>query len=166
MAVAMQPQRLKIAKCHWDTGAKRYADARSAGPKIGDPVCKFGKESTRDCGTVVQLNHSVYDGDLGGIVGGQVLTSILNGSSTCTFGDSGGPFYRDAEAYGVLEGALADDDGYLRSLCLSPRRPDDEVHTHRYRTGRHRAVIGMRIHPFHGLLNGRVSGGLHGRFRS
>ncbi|MEV4222911.1 S1 family peptidase [Nonomuraea sp. NPDC049725] len=99
---------------YWDVGSKRYADARSAGPKINDPVCKFGQKSKRDCGRVIALNQTVYDGDLGVVVGGQVLTTILNGSDTCTFGDSGGPFYRDAEAYGVLKGALVDEDNYLR----------------------------------------------------
>ncbi|MEU7836282.1 S1 family peptidase [Nonomuraea sp. NPDC049129] len=93
---------------YWDDGAKRYADARSAGPAIGDAVCKYGQATGRDCGTVTKLNHTIGD------VGGQVVTTIRATDTTCWFGDSGGPFYRDAEAYGVLKGAATPVEG---SFC-------------------------------------------------
>jgi hypothetical protein len=84
---------------YWDWGQKRYADSRSAGPVDGHHVCKFGYVTGRSCGDIVALNHTV------GNVGGQVVTNIDATSNTCWFGDSGGPFHRGAEAYGVLKGA-------------------------------------------------------------
>jgi hypothetical protein len=103
---------------YWDWGQKAYVDGVSSGPQLNQSVCKFGFVSGYDCGTILKLNYSFYDGDIGDIVGGQVLTSILNGSTRCTFGDSGGPFFRATsagmQAYGVLKGALVDDDNYLR----------------------------------------------------
>ncbi|MGW4801343.1 hypothetical protein ACWEPC_53865 [Nonomuraea sp. NPDC004297] len=79
---------------YWDWSQKAYVDSVSSGPQMNQSVCKFGFASGYDCGTVVKLNHSYYDGEIGDIVGGQVLTSILNGSTRCTFTDSGGPFFR------------------------------------------------------------------------
>ncbi|WP_433212244.1 S1 family peptidase [Microtetraspora malaysiensis] len=86
---------------YWDAGAKRYADSQSPGPSIGDPVCKYGQKTGRRCGTVTKLNHTI------GNVGGQVVTNIPATETTCWFGDSGGPFYNDAEAYGVLKGGAS-----------------------------------------------------------
>ncbi|MFC0861865.1 S1 family peptidase [Sphaerimonospora cavernae] len=86
---------------YWDSGAKRYADFQSPGPSINDPVCKYGQTTGRRCGTVKKLNHTI------GGVGGQVVTSIPATETTCWFGDSGGPFYNGAEAYGVLKGAAS-----------------------------------------------------------
>ncbi|MFD9943209.1 S1 family peptidase [Nonomuraea sp. NPDC059023] len=84
---------------YWDWGQKRYADSRSGGPVDGHFVCKFGFATGRSCGDIVALNYTI------GNVGGQVVTNINATSTTCWFGDSGGPFYRDAQAYGVLKGA-------------------------------------------------------------
>ncbi|MFI6503971.1 S1 family peptidase [Nonomuraea typhae] len=92
---------------YWDWGQKKYADARSAGPKVGDAVCKFGFTTGRSCGTVTALNQNDGAG-----TGGLVRTTIPSGPATCYHGDSGGPFHRDGgEAYGVLTGDLVDGNG-------------------------------------------------------
>ncbi|MEV8636382.1 S1 family peptidase [Streptosporangium sp. NPDC051023] len=95
---------------YWDWGQKKYADARSAAPKVGDAVCKFGYKTGRSCGTVAAINQTTMDGTIGGLV----RTTIPVGATTCDHGDSGGPFHRDGgEAYGVLRGSLYDDSGVL-----------------------------------------------------
>ncbi|MBG0825133.1 hypothetical protein HS048_31050 [Planomonospora sp. ID91781] len=96
---------------YWDWGQKKYADARSSGPKVGDAVCKFGFRTGRSCGTVTAINQD--DGDL---TGGLVRTTIpAEDLDNCFRGDSGGPFHRNGgEAYGVLTGYLYDAEGIPR----------------------------------------------------
>ncbi|NUR85513.1 MAG: trypsin-like serine protease [Nonomuraea sp.] len=85
---------------YWDWGGKRYADAESPGPEINDVVCKFGFTTGRSCGTVTAKNLS------SGLVGGLVATSTPFPSAECDHGDSGGPYYEDATAYGILHGGI------------------------------------------------------------
>lgn len=99
---------------YYGTSAKAYVDAEDPGPLEGDPICKYGKKSGLDCGTVARTHYT------SGVVGGLHVTDIHVGASTCDHGDSGGPVLFGSAgpssftAYGIVHGAgeLVDGGGF------------------------------------------------------
>ncbi|MFI7703211.1 S1 family peptidase [Nonomuraea sp. NPDC049480] len=81
---------------YYDFSKKRYADARSGMPAVGDSVCKFGKISGRVCTSVRYRNVSVNG----------LKHMVISNTTNCASGDSGGPWYSGGTAVGIHQGLI------------------------------------------------------------
>lgn len=81
---------------YYDFSMKRYADARSGMPAVGDSVCKFGKISGRVCTSVRYRNVSVNG----------LKHMVISNTTNCASGDSGGPWYSGGTAVGIHQGLI------------------------------------------------------------
>jgi hypothetical protein len=75
---------------------------------VGDQVCKYGRTTLYDCGTIDALNES------GGDCNGGVYVKNTGGD-LAEGGDSGGPVFKNNRAWGLIEceydGIFGDDNG-------------------------------------------------------
>lgn len=84
------------------------------GEQVGDPVCRAGITTGRQCGRILIVNYTQAIADDGKTVNlaGQVRTSA------CSLpGDSGGPFHQAGIGYGMNSAASFTTDAQGRPAC-------------------------------------------------
>ncbi|WP_408962691.1 S1 family peptidase [Nonomuraea angiospora] len=83
---------------YYDWNLARYAHDVGTSPVIGQPVCKFGRNSGATCDNIVDTNVDITDWmDDGKQYRGNIETDEIS-----VKGDSGGPLYYGNRAWGIL----------------------------------------------------------------
>ena len=90
---------------------------------VGDALCFFGQSSGQNCGVVDSLNFNpnLPNNGCGGQACQAEFVSVAGSGLLCNAGDSGGPVFQEAMAYGILSGgAFSQSTGQCTRFFYTP----------------------------------------------